>query len=541
MNEKNINLQKIIISFLVIILSSLFLFYNLGHYALWDDEAETALFAKSIWQTGDMNAIIDHNIVAYNEGKGLTKLHMRYIPPLQSYIAAPFTTIINHSNFWLRFPFAFCGLLSIILILFWLYKSKSSQLTWLLTSIGLLGNVSFFLFFRQCRYYGPTILFSLIILFLYTYRNNHKKTIITFSLISFLLFTSNYLCFLATFICLSLDYLFWGRKTKPLKTSIFIGFLLPLIFSCGIILFFHNPLIKNMWGINSGSWILNKLTLFAWNFRDLNSCEFGVGLLILLSPFLYLFKKDINLIRCPVAIVIYCISIALFSPQPNWLLKVANVRYLMALIPLCIFTSVLVIKNITNNKILLSVILAIIAFCTNMLNGGPFVGKDKDTNFSKIIERQPYRSSILEFTAELIHPHSSSYEIVSSWIKDNIDLKETIWVNPQFATYPLMHYAPKPIYGWQLNIKKGQFKELPDIYFKNKIQPDYIIAFGPNTYKVKNYIQKMKTKNISYKRIKKINNYWYDLTRPELFWHSFEEINNFSLENESISIFKRID
>src|ERR1700683_2250373 len=29
------------------------LFWNLGTYALWDDEANTALFATNVWKTGD--------------------------------------------------------------------------------------------------------------------------------------------------------------------------------------------------------------------------------------------------------------------------------------------------------------------------------------------------------------------------------------------------------------------------------------------------------------------------------------------------------
>jgi hypothetical protein len=44
------------------------LFARLGTYALWDDEANTALFGQSVWETGDTVALRDHNVVAFRNG-----------------------------------------------------------------------------------------------------------------------------------------------------------------------------------------------------------------------------------------------------------------------------------------------------------------------------------------------------------------------------------------------------------------------------------------------------------------------------------------
>ena len=74
---------KILIILIVSSISIFFLFFRLGHYALWDDEAICTLFGKSLWLTGDTNAVLGHNLIAFNFGTELTNLKMRYIPPLQ--------------------------------------------------------------------------------------------------------------------------------------------------------------------------------------------------------------------------------------------------------------------------------------------------------------------------------------------------------------------------------------------------------------------------------------------------------------------------
>jgi hypothetical protein len=65
------------------------LFFGLGHNSLWDDEANTALFGKSVWQTGDTNALLGDNLIAFRGGLELKDLKNRLIPPLQYYFISP--------------------------------------------------------------------------------------------------------------------------------------------------------------------------------------------------------------------------------------------------------------------------------------------------------------------------------------------------------------------------------------------------------------------------------------------------------------------
>src|SRR5947208_1660992 len=87
------------------------IFARLGTYALWDDEANTALIGESVWRTGDTVAKIGQNIVAFRGGGDLVDLRTRYIPPGQFYLVAPFVGLSSRpSTFLARFPFAMVGL-----------------------------------------------------------------------------------------------------------------------------------------------------------------------------------------------------------------------------------------------------------------------------------------------------------------------------------------------------------------------------------------------------------------------------------------------
>src|SRR5687767_15609907 len=88
------------------------LFTRLGHYALWDDEANTALFAQGVWRTGDTSAVVGHNVVGYRSGLELQGLKNRLIAPLAYYVAAPFVALGGTGSWGVRLPFALLALVA---------------------------------------------------------------------------------------------------------------------------------------------------------------------------------------------------------------------------------------------------------------------------------------------------------------------------------------------------------------------------------------------------------------------------------------------
>jgi len=138
-----------------------------------------------------------------------------------------------------------------------------------------------------------------------------------------------------------------------------------------------------------------------------------------------------------------------------------------------------------------------------------------------------------------MNPPPSAYRQTARWIGENIKEKQSVVVLPNYATYPLMYHAPHPLYAWQIKEKTPQFQSLPDIHFYGLTPPQFMIAFGPGLQKTKWLLKKLEAKGIDYERVEILDIYWYDLTRPELFWHTFKEIRNYSLKDQAIYIFQR--
>ena len=526
---------KIIITVFVLAGSVFFLFFNLGHYALWDDEATTALYAQSIWRTGDLYALLDHNLIAYNSGMELNGLYNRYMPPLPFYLAAPFVGNFPGSAMAARLPFAICGLLTVGMMLLCLWRSGASWNTWILISIGILCNVSLMLFSRQCRYYSVVMLMSTALAYLYFYRDERLKTSIAIAAASLFLFASHYLCYVAVYSCLIIDYFLWGRKTRPIKFSQLAVIFVPQVLLGGLLLSIFN-LFKTKGYDTAGTLWEEKGAALLSTLSDFNNGELGVGILILMAPLLCFYTK--NMLRCFVAIGVYLLVIGLLSPPLSQI--GTTVRYLAPLIPLCIMTGVWSIQAITIRWKWLSIPLAILAFGTNALHRGIFEMTDNSTEFSRVLSQDRFRSTIIEFTKELISPYPSAYRTTSEWINQQVADQDSIWVMPSYATYPLMYHAPKPVYAWQLQEALQPWEDLPAIHFMYKIPPDYVIAFGPYVETVQDTLQALEQRGVRYVPVKRIDQYWYDLIRPELFWHAFQEIRNYSQDSEAIYIFKRI-
>ncbi|MBN1347441.1 MAG: glycosyltransferase family 39 protein [Phycisphaerae bacterium] len=529
-------MHKLVIAVLLLLIAGGLLFARLGHHPLWDDEATTALYAKSIWFTGDAHALVDHNLIAFKQGAELRNLRNRYMPPLGFWVAAPFVGILGDTALAARLPFALCGWLTIVLIVWWLWREKAETLTWLLMALGILGNVSFMLFARQCRYYALTTLLSALLAYLYLHREKRFPRSLTVGLAFVALLASNYLSYLALCGCALVDYLFWGRRDRPLRLVDWVGVLTPQIFLGSAVLYVWNPLIaKRIWGASSASWLSERLTLLWWNLRELNGCEFGVGTLLLAAPLLALIMKDRWLLRASVALLAYVIVVTIASPQQVGVTGLATVRYLVPLIPLCIFIGVRVIQVLTAGRAWLALPLALVAFQTNLLHGGRYATLGMRTAFSDVLRHNRLRCTPLEYLRELRSPPPSTYQAVSQWIDRNVTQGQSIWVLPNYATYPLMFLSRKPVYAWQLAWPpQDQFKSLDEIHFFGRKPPDFVIVFGPSLTELRPFLA-----DRAYVRAATIDRFWADLIRPEMHFHAFRPVTDFDRSDQAVYVFKR--
>jgi hypothetical protein len=393
---------------------------------------------------------------------------------------------------------------------------------------GLVCNVSLFLYSRQCRYYGPVLLCSIAIVCLYLRWNGRRSGLAAIAMFLICLLAANYINYVALCVCLAADCWIWREKEHRPTLPDWLLLLLPQIVAGAFIVSIWNPLRFHPAPADNANWFAQRLALFWWNWRDMNHCEFGALVLLVLASFSYLLSRDRWLLRAPMALFIYVTVVTLCSPQPIASGRIADVRYLVPVIPLCIAIEALALVALARKWPRMAVLLGLLAFGTNLFNEGPLL-------FWGL------RSSIASYLGEIINPPSDPYTRAAQWINQNVRDGESIWVQPDYAVYPLMFHAPKAIYAWQLaDPPAPQFAHLPDIYFQGRQPPDYLIIFGPNRGAVTRVLSTWNRPGVAYQPITTIDCYWRDLYRPELVWRTFKPVTNYSRTFEAIYILKQV-
>jgi hypothetical protein len=504
------------------------LFARLGHYALWDDEALAALSAKAVQATGDTGVLLDHdNIVAYRDGLCVHDFADRSTPPLAAYLAAASFDCFGISAFTARLPFALLGLGTGALLLLWA-RDLQPPARWVLLA-AMFGNVSLILFCRQCRYYSPAIFFSLAIVFIAWRCRPGARQLLILAALSVCLFAANLMSYVALYVALAVDYLFWRRKEQPLGWRGWALVLVPQLILNGAIAMVWNPFRTAFGSYESVNTLFNRLTLFGWCWRDMDRCEFFALPLLLLALGVGIFLRRTWLIRGSVALVVYVAVIALTSPQAVGQSMEAEVRYLAPVLPLALALQVGALVALLEKRAALLAVAAALAFGTNLFNGGPFLSWG-------------IRSTILSYLGELSMPQAEPYTPVAAWINTNVPPDKSVWVTPYYATYPLMFAAPNVHYAWQLTWPpRPDFTSLAPIDFAGRVSPDYIVALGPQQGVLSEIENQHVLPDFHYQLVDTIPVYWKDMYRPELYWRRFDTLTAFDPSRDGVFIYRKIN
>jgi hypothetical protein len=139
--------------------------------------------------------------------------------------------------------------------------------------------------------------------------------------------------------------------------------------------------------------------------------------------------------------------------------------------------------------------------------------------------------------------NADPYRETARWMRDNIAPEESVYVASQINDlYPLMFDAPHALYAWQFdNRSNPQFASLPAIHFKGEVMPDYLIGFGQQVGRLQNDIKQYRREGAEYRPVAKLDVFWKDLYRPELFWRTFSPITNYNKDRDVVFIFKRTE
>ncbi|MDR1788795.1 MAG: glycosyltransferase family 39 protein [Opitutaceae bacterium] len=537
------------------------LFFRLGHYALWDDEAVTAFQTKALLQGGDISsATVDGGKNMYGYDANARILHKGrnvHAPPLPPYVVAPFVLLFGQNETALRLPFALCGLLSVIALLWGLWRFQPSRMAQVLACLALIGNVSLILHCRSARYYSLALLFSILVVICYLNRNGGRRFLIGLSLASIGLFASNVVNFAMLFGTLAVDYAVFERRRLRGDWRRLVAALAPAALVCGMILSRFNPLLtQDADRLTTGEWsLLNHAQIWLYRWRDLSSCEFIPGALALASLAVAVWKKDRPLLRAWLCALVYCTIAALAATQQGGGWIFTDVRHVVPLIALFVFISVRTLLLLTRGRWCFALPLALLAFGTNLLSGGPllearfplwprvlgtaYAGKRAPDSGDL---RHGLRSTLADYLCELADARVDPYRLTRNYIDKNIPENALVWVLPWYCAHALVPLSPGPVYGWQLQWPpREDLKHLSEKFYMGRVPPDYIICFGPVLWEwLVPTLQKLNSPQMNYERVAVLDCYWLPTHRPELFWRTFKPVKGYDPNIEGIHILKRV-
>ena len=214
--------KYLIFSILSIPVMAVLSFARLGDRFMWIDESLTAMLGKNILKFGIPKVWDGFNLITTNNGNdfnhNLIFIKENWLP---FYVSA-FGQLFGSSNFWLRFWFVVCGVLS-LLVFYLLAKLLFDDQKVVLLSLWLYClSVPVILYIRQVRYYALGILlFNLTLFFYFNFvKGKNKYMWIGFICSLVLLFYTQYMFFAVALIALFINFLLFDQQSLTWKKFI---------------------------------------------------------------------------------------------------------------------------------------------------------------------------------------------------------------------------------------------------------------------------------------------------------------------------------
>lgn len=169
-------LITVVIAAFVLAVALVLLLANLGNQYLWQDEAETALVARSVLTHGVPVGFDGRNYYTQDQMENLGRNYVWVSHPwFQFYVAAAFFYFFGATTFIARLPFALFGAAAVTLTFFYGRFLWGTKRAGLIAALLLVTSVPYLILTRQCRYYPMGTFFTLASLFSYGLMVTGKK------------------------------------------------------------------------------------------------------------------------------------------------------------------------------------------------------------------------------------------------------------------------------------------------------------------------------------------------------------------------------
>jgi len=190
---------------------------RLGQRPLWGDEADTALHAQSILLTGLPTVHTDRWVISYWQLTASDSLIQDRVPWLPFYMTAASFAIFGPGAWSARLPFALMAIACVPCLYFFTRRLCDDELTAALAGLLCAVSVPFLLYARQCRYYSPLMLLTVLACWSYLHLTTKRKLwIALFALACVLLFYTNSLTGVSFMVAMAAVAVIFDRRRDRL-------------------------------------------------------------------------------------------------------------------------------------------------------------------------------------------------------------------------------------------------------------------------------------------------------------------------------------
>ncbi len=529
--------SKTLLTAAAILVAGFLSFQGLTNNIFWDDEANTALFARNLNNYGELTGWDGQNLIGFKSGGELDENLLNFfMPPLQYYVASLGFLIFGETTFGGRAPFVIVGLLTFVALAFLTRNFMGKDSPWFLPLWVLALTPAFLLYIRNCRYYALGALFAITLLAAWTSRVDSKTRLAIATTLAVLsavgLMLTNYLNAASFLLLLPLMFLL-----EPYRNKQHLLMFAAVCAATGImalrIYIYANPFRADIARVDAMEGMARYLKLLWFNLRDLSSFEFvPVGILPILGlPFLAkrfastrpLTKQGLLITA---AIVLAILPIALFSPQSASKSMAADVRYLVPLIPLGAILTAVILQILWRILKPIAVIVALLLVFSNILHVS-YTGIETGwTSKTRDVE-----CTLCQYVGEIFNDYNTLTERITEHL-NNLPNDEVIYIKPSYLSYSPMFYVPRHKYCCQIEKNRKIIKELasklPRYLFWDEASQYITTAFthraeGENNISGALVFGDKKETSGKYEMTHLWNIYNKECSRPEIPWHAFSQ------------------
>lgn len=491
-------LKNNIFMIIVILVSSILLFGNLGNSYAPIDEANTMILGENTMKYGYPKVWDGEYLVSpFFEGDITSDKVWVSHPWLQFYVTAISFKIFGKTTLAARIPYALAGLLSIIAIYFLAEILSGSKKFAKISMLLLAFNVSFLVYSRQSRYYALTCLFTILTMYMFFAWLKDKRTghLALFIISSALLFHSYYpfWVFLTLVIGLYGSILFLKGKQYKLLIKFIGSHIILGIITLTWFLYAkpHAPLDT---GPEFNTWIKN-FTIYFWKLNSWLVPIYTLGIIYLV--FRIFTKAKRSQLSDSGAHVdtryFVFLSVPLYIGFIS-VIPILTTQYAMPVIPVLILIASFFIYNIYQYNRWIGVLILTICLTTNIWNIFPYLLVEKMGIEGETIEtvlpnsrcdfvegaslehylkdEMVIRSYLADHIKSLFHDYDNRIEGIVKYLNENGEKSQTVlsfWADAnaiRFYTGMNVIYEFFPLYS---------SPEIENLVHKQNTQIDWII------------------------------------------------------------------